>query len=91
MNQKHKGAFGSARRQIFKFGPATVATPRSQTKYIYIIPLIIFLIKWRHPGGAIHFLLSPAPRVKIKHEIAYKMVSFAITGLGRSLLETVIL
>ena len=36
MNQKHKGAFGSARRQIFKFGPATVATPRSQTIYIYI-------------------------------------------------------
>ena len=59
--------------------------------YIYIIPLLIFLIKWRHPGGASHFLLSAAPRVKIKREIAYKMVCFAITGLGRSLLGTVIL
>ena len=55
------------------------------------IPLLIFLIKWRHPGGASHFLLSAAPRVKIKREIAYKMVCFAITGLGRSLLGTVIL
>ena len=69
-------------RYIHRMGPPS---------YKLVIPLIIFLIKWRHPGGAIHFLLSPAPRVKIKHEIAYKMVSFAITGLGRSLLETVIL
>ena len=33
MNQKHKGAFGSARRQIFKFGPAS---PHVYKPYIYI-------------------------------------------------------
>ena len=65
--------------------------PDRMPEHMPEIPLIIFLIKWRHPGGAIHFLLSAAPRVKIKREIAYKMVSFAITGLGRSLLGTVIL
>ena len=33
----------------------------------------------------------PPPGLKSKMKIAYKMESFAITGLGRSLLETVIL